>query len=82
MHGTCVGVKTITIDLEAYKLLLRQKRPAQSFSEVIKQRFATTTTAADLLRHAATVRMSPEALGAVDELVARRRRDLAKASKL
>lgn len=77
-----MAVKTITIDLEAYELLARQKRPGQSFSQVIKQRLGATTTAADLLRRAATVRMSREALDAVDKVVARRRGDLAKAPKL
>jgi predicted CopG family antitoxin len=77
-----MAVKTITIDMEAYELLSRQKQPGQSFSQVIKQRFGATKTAADLLRSAATVRMSREALDAVDKVVARRRDDLAKVPKL
>lgn len=77
-----MAVKTITIDLEAYELLSRQKRPGQSFSQVIKQRLGATTTVADLLRRTRTVRMSADALDAVDKLVARRRRDVAKAPKL
>jgi len=76
-----MAVKTITIDMEAYELLSRQKRPGQSFSQVIKHRFGTTKTAADLLRSGATTRMSRDALDAVDRLVARRRRDFAKAAK-
>ncbi len=77
-----MAVKTITIDMEAYELLSRQKQPGQSFSQVIKRRFGATKTAADLLRAAASVRMSRDALDAVDRVVARRRGDLAKAPKL
>lgn len=77
-----MAVKTITIDLEAYELLSRQKKPGQSFSQVIKQQFGATKTGADLLRSVATVRMSREALDAVDRIIARRRGDFAKAPKL
>ena len=81
MHDQCMAVKTITIDLEAYELLARQKRSGQSFSQVIKQRFGTTT-AADLLRRSGVARMSPEALDRVESIVRRRRRDVAKAPAL
>lgn len=77
-----MAVKTITIDLEAYELLSRQKRPGQSFSQVIKQRFGATKTAADLLRSAKATAMSRDALDAIDRVVARRRGDVAKAAKL
>ena len=77
-----MAVKTITIDMSAYELLARQKRPGQSFSQLIKQRFGAATTGADLLRRATTIRMSADALDAVDGIVGRRSRDLAKAPKL
>ena len=77
-----MAVKTITIDMSAYELLTRQKLPGQSFSQLIKQRFGPATTGADLLRRATTVRMSADALDAVDGIVAGRSRDLARATKL
>lgn len=77
-----MAVKTITIDLEAYDLLSRHKRPGQSFSEVIKERLGGTSTAADLLRLVPGAHLSVRTLDAVERVVARRRRDVAKAPKL
>ena len=77
-----MAVKTITIDLEAYELLARQKHPGQSFSQVIKQRFGGAKTGADLLRALDSGQLSGETLDTVDRLIARRRGDLAKAPKL
>ena len=77
-----MAVKTITIDLEAYEVLARYKRAGQSFSQVIKERLGTSSTAADLLRLAPRAHLGQDALDAVDRVVARRRRDLARAPKL
>jgi predicted CopG family antitoxin len=77
-----MAVKTITIDLEAYELLARQKHPGQSFSQVIKQRFGGSKTGADLLRALDKGRLSAEALDNVERLITRRRGDLVKAPKL
>ena len=77
-----MAVKTITIDLEAYDLLARRKRPGQSFSQVIKQAFGGATTGADLLRAVSEVRLSDEALDKVDAIVGRRKGDLARAPRL
>jgi predicted CopG family antitoxin len=77
-----MAVKTITIDLEAYELLARQKKPGQSFSQVIKERFGGAVTGAELLRRIASTRMSSEALDAVDRVLARRRDDHARAARL
>ena len=77
-----MAVKTITIDVEAYELLARQKRPGQSFSQVIKKTFGATRTGAELLKAASATRLSDEVLDAVDAIVSRRRGDLAKAPRL
>lgn len=46
-----MGVKTITIDLEAYERLAAEKGRHESFSRVIKRRYRRATTAANLLAH-------------------------------
>jgi len=43
-----MGVKTITIDLEAYERLAAEKGRHESFSRVIKRRYRRPTTAANL----------------------------------
>jgi predicted CopG family antitoxin len=77
-----MAVKTITIDIAAYDLLSRHKRPGQSFSEVIKERLGGTSTAADLLRLMPDAHLSADTLDVVERVVARRRRDYARAPKL
>jgi len=49
-----MSVKTITIDMEAYELLSREKRDGQSFSQVIKAHFGPQPTAARFLARDAT----------------------------
>jgi len=82
VHDKCMSVNTITIDLEAYELLAREKAPGQSFSQVIKSHFTAPATGADLLRAVSAQRMSADALDAVERVVRRRRRDMAKAPRL
>lgn len=64
-----MAVKTITIDMEAYDLLSRDKREGQSFSQVIKARFGVQPTAGRFLARARTVRLSANALDAMERQV-------------
>lgn len=67
-----MAVKTITIDLEAYETLARQKRQGQSFSQVIKEHFDRPRTARDLLAAVRATRLSDETLDAIEDEVRRR----------
>lgn len=76
-----MAVKTITIDLEAYELLSRQKGDGLSFSEVIKRHFGPQPTAARFRELLRTARLSEATLDAVDEQIAARRKEPARAAK-
>jgi predicted CopG family antitoxin len=77
-----MAVKTITIDMEAYDLLARDKRDGQSFSQVIKARFGAQPTAGRFLARARTVRLSASALDAIERQVQNRKKSPARAVKL
>jgi len=77
-----MGVKTITIDLEAYEALARRKRSGQSFSDVIKERFAGGGTAGDLLRAAGQAHVSDDAIDEVEREVKARRASPARSPRL
>ncbi|MDH5427999.1 MAG: antitoxin VapB family protein [Nitrospirota bacterium] len=77
-----MAVKTITIDLEAYTLLANRKREGQSFSAVIKETLKGKATAKDLLHVLSTLKVRDDTLDRLDEQVARRRKDSAKAPRL
>jgi predicted CopG family antitoxin len=74
-----MAVKTITIDLEAYSLLARQKAEGQSFSQVIKAHFGRQPTAGRFRTLLRDVRMSSETVEAMDRQVRERRREPARA---
>lgn len=77
-----MAVKTITIDMEAYDTLSRHKRAGQSFSQVIKAHFGPQPTAGRLLERIGTIRLSDDALEAMDAVVAGRKRHAARAVPL
>jgi len=77
-----MAVKTITIDLEAYELLAREKRAGQSFSQVIKHRFGVAMRGRDLRAAIARARLSRRTVDAMEAQVRARRFSGARAPKL
>ena len=74
-----MAVKTITIDMDAYGLLSRNKREGQSFSQVIKAHFGPQPTAGRFLARVRSIRVSASSLGAMERQVRARRREPARA---
>ena len=64
-----MAVKTITIDLDAYNLLARHKAEGQSFSQVIKAHFGQQPTAGRFRTLVRGIRVSDQALDAMDAQV-------------
>jgi len=63
-----MAVKTITIDMEAYKRLAERKAPGESFSEVIKELTAISKrTASSLLADAAALRFDEATLDLMEK---------------
>jgi predicted CopG family antitoxin len=73
-----MAVKTITIDLEAYDALSREKRPGQSFSQVIKQHFGRRSTGRDLAEQLGRLRLSEPTLDVLERVIEERRKDPAR----
>jgi len=82
VHDKCMAVKTITIDIEAYDALARQKRPGQSFSQVIKAQFGPRKTVAAFRRTLRPTVVSEHTLNAVAQVVRSRRKSAARVPTL
>jgi len=77
-----MAVKTITIDVEAYDALARQKKPGQSFSQVIKAHFGPRKTAGSFRRALREAAVSSATLDSVDTIVKSRTRHAARVPSL
>ncbi len=82
MHDKCMAVKTITIDLEAYGILARRKRPGQSFSQVIKEGLGAGRKGGDLRAVVARLRLSPDVLDNIERQVRNRQAHPARSVRL
>jgi predicted CopG family antitoxin len=72
-----MAVKTITIDLEAYEILLKAKKGKESFSQVIKKTLAQKRkTARNLLENIDAVILSDDTLNAVEDIIQSRKGSL------
>lgn len=61
-----MSTKTIKLDAEAYEALARQKRPGQTFSEVIMQHFGRAGSVEELDQLAAELKISEDTLDAIE----------------
>jgi predicted CopG family antitoxin len=68
-----MAVKTITIDMEAYEILSRNKGAGQSFSQVIKERLGRRMTGKQLLAAAARAHLPEKTLDVIEAQVRARR---------
>jgi len=68
-----MAVKTITIDLEAYEILVKARKSNESFSQVTKNVLSPETkTARNLLKRLSEIELSEETLDRIDDVIERR----------
>lgn len=78
-----MAVKTITIDMEAYEALASRKKPGQSFSQVIKERFGPPKNARVFRRVLREVgSLSSRTLDAIETQIGSRKRSRARVPTL
>lgn len=77
-----MAVKTITIDIEAYDALARQKKAGQSFSQVIKAHFGPRKTVGAFRRTLHATAVSDHTLTAVESMIRSRRKSRARVPTL
>lgn len=78
-----MAVKTITIDMEAYEKLSREKQEGESFSQVIKRVLkARRMTARSLLQTVESISVADRTLDRIEEVVESRKRDIVQAPRL
>lgn len=69
-----MATKTISIDLEAYRVLTSARMKDESFSRVIKRLVRPRVNVSEWLDTVRKNRLAPEALDAIEQAVANRRR--------
>jgi len=72
--GHSEAVKTIIIDMEAYRTLCRLKKPGQSFSQVIKEKLGPVKTGATFLAGLKQISISEDTLNAIEKVVRDRKK--------
>ncbi len=72
-----MAAKTIKIDMEAYNLLVAEKKGKESFSLVIKRKFRSVHSADNLLLNLDKVVLSDSTLDRTEEIIHRRGESMA-----
>ena len=77
-----MAVKTITIDMEAYEILSREKLAQESFSKVIKRRIRSARTAGDILTDLDKICRSERTLSNIEKVIGSRRKSPARSASV